>query len=951
MVQPRARAVAIASLLVLTALALLFGVGSPATATTHLGPAVPSSAHPTPGTGGGALRNVAASPAARPTAVRPTLAPGVTEITPSGTVTNASAPISVSGNTYTLTSGFTGALLIERNGSIINGAGKNLNALSGNGNTIEVFGAQSVTVENFNITNGTYAVYADAVSGLTLTGNTVQATYIAIEVDLSGNLTITNNVARGSQGALYLYYDAAVVVSGNSFQGSTSYGIYPEFVQQLLAQNNNLSGSYDGFEAYSLTTATISSNTIQNSRYAVYVDQASDLVISLNNVSGSEYGIYLEYTNNIRGTYDEGSGGGSGYVGLETYFSTNTVFSHLRFIGYIDEGVYLEYSTNGSVTSSTLSNDDYGFYTYETSQVICTGNNLSLSYYGVYVEYGAHYLISNNSITSTGSSGATAIESYEIAQISVQNNSAPGFAFGFYDEYSSQLTVRNNDLAHEHYDDYGIYLYEENSVWVLNNNVYNASGYGIYAEYVGSLVVSGNSVSYAGNEGIYVYESQFGEVVGNTVDHANNYSLDIEYCVDFTVSNNVADDTLASFGTALYLYYNTNVAAMNNTLSRTNYSIYAEGDVGDQITGNNASFAHEGIFLGYLANVTVAGNEFWTDHWSFDLTDSANVLIYHNNFVGDAGWIISGGVSANIRWDNGYPSGGNFWSNWTSPDAQGGPGQNVPGADGIVDHPFVVNTTFSDHYPLAAPWVVHTITFTESGLPAGTAWQVTVNGAIFASTGASIGYPEPDGATSTYSYSVARVNGYLAPTPASGSGTMSRTDVSVDVTFAPYTYTVTVTETGLKTGSSWSVTLGGKTLSGSAASITFSEPNGTYAYSALPVAGYISPNANGSVPVSSAGATVQVSYVALQQGSGASTGASPTGYSATLVYALVGLIVVLGVLAALGFLLGRRRAPPAPTTPWMPPPSGSSAPPAAGGSPAPPPGATGGSPPPPPGPA
>jgi hypothetical protein len=51
-------------------------------------------------------------------------------------------------------------------------------------------------------------------------------------------------------------------------------------------------------------------------------------------------------------------------------------------------------------------------------------------------------------------------------------------------------------------------------------------------------------------------------------------------------------------------------------------------------------------------------------------------------------------VSINV-WDDGYPSGGNFWSDYTDVDLNN---------DGIWDHPYVIDENNIDRYPLVNPW-------------------------------------------------------------------------------------------------------------------------------------------------------------------------------------------------------------------------------------------------------
>jgi len=55
--------------------------------------------------------------------------------------------------------------------------------------------------------------------------------------------------------------------------------------------------------------------------------------------------------------------------------------------------------------------------------------------------------------------------------------------------------------------------------------------------------------------------------------------------------------------------------------------------------------------------------------------------------------------SAN-SWNDSYPSGGNYWSDYTDVDEKSGPNQDQPVSDGIWDHPYVIDENNVDHYPI-----------------------------------------------------------------------------------------------------------------------------------------------------------------------------------------------------------------------------------------------------------
>jgi len=143
----------------------------------------------------------------------------------------------------------------------------------------------------------------------------------------------------------------------------------------------------------------------------------------------------------------------------------------------------------------------------------------------------------------------------------------------------------------------------------------------------------------------------------------------------------------------------------------------------------------------------------------------------------------------------------------------------------------------------------YSVTFTESGLPSGTLWSVTLNGTTKSSTTNTITFSVPNG---TYSYSIGSVNGYTT-SPSSGTITVNGANVNIAVIFTPVpvkTYTVTFTENGLQSGTMWYVNLSnGQSFSSTTNTITFNEPNGTYSYSIATVSGYTASPSSGTITV------------------------------------------------------------------------------------------------------
>ena len=159
------------------------------------------------------------------------------------------------------------------------------------------------------------------------------------------------------------------------------------------------------------------------------------------------------------------------------------------------------------------------------------------------------------------------------------------------------------------------------------------------------------------------------------------------------------------------------------------------------------------------------------------------------------------------------------------------------------------------------------VTFNETGLPTGTNWAVTLNGNQTSNTGPTITFTEKDG---TYNYTVGVPVGYTAA-PSSGSVTVVGKAVGQNVTFTkssgPTQYTVTFTESGLPSGTAWSVILNGTTKTSTTTTLTFSEPNGTYSYTVVGVSGYTSTPSSGSITVNRGPTGASITFTAMPAGS------------------------------------------------------------------------------------
>jgi hypothetical protein len=165
--------------------------------------------------------------------------------------------------------------------------------------------------------------------------------------------------------------------------------------------------------------------------------------------------------------------------------------------------------------------------------------------------------------------------------------------------------------------------------------------------------------------------------------------------------------------------------------------------------------------------------------------------------------------------------------------------------------------------PVTVPIITFTlqtysVTFTESGLPSGTAWYVNLtNGMTSGSiTGSSYSFVMSNG---TYSYSISTAEKEYHPEFYTGSISVKGT-TPVSVMFVKTVYMVTFHQSGLPADTTWSITINNVEHNVTTDSFNISLPNGTYSYTVSSVSGYSVSKGTGSVTVNGSAITVNVTF-------------------------------------------------------------------------------------------
>jgi parallel beta-helix repeat protein len=121
----------------------------------------------------------------------------------------------------------------------------------------------------------------------------------------------------------------------------------------------------------------------------------------------------------------------------------------------------------------------------------------------------------------------------------------------------------------------------------------------------------------------------------------------------------------------------------------------------------------EGIRLVNSSNNTICGNIIDSSRSAgikIESSDSVGNKIYDNTICNNNPNAYT--VSDGNKWDNGYPSGGNYWSDGNHTNVKSGQDQMEPGSDLICDNPYNISPLARDQYPQVNP--------------VGTPWQIKV---------------------------------------------------------------------------------------------------------------------------------------------------------------------------------------------------------------------------------
>lgn len=219
---------------------------------------------------------------------------------------------------------------------------------------------------------------------------------------------------------------------------------------------------------------------------------------------------------------------------------------------------------------------------------------------------------------------------------------------------------------------------------LISNGIYVEKSYPIIVnksltiigENARDTIIDGNKT----DRGVFLVKANYVKIINLTIQNTTE-TYGVSGIHLFNVQHvEIFDCIVKNCGNGIQLTNST-----NNTIARNN------------VTSNYSM----GICLHSDSSHNLIVGNFIADNNSTGLGipdyQSSNNKIFHNSFVSNN--VQQSSIGSSTFWDNGYPSGGNYWSDHLHIDLYHGVHQNISGSDGLVDE----NYMDIDKYPLVEP--------------------------------------------------------------------------------------------------------------------------------------------------------------------------------------------------------------------------------------------------------
>ena len=546
---------------------------------------------------------------------------------------------------------------------------------------------------------------------------------------------IANNTIRKSEYGIRLISSHYNTVANNSFPLGTWHGIFLDSSNANIIANNTILDVWNGIRLHDSGDNTITDNVIQSSQRAILLDSSWNITLTGNvMIEGGIIiqGELIQYWDTHTITVSNLAGGKPVYYWKDAIGGTLPAGAGQVILANCDS-ITIKNQSFGNGTSGV----QIGF----SSGITIADNTASDVWMFLKLAFSHDNTISNNTVSS---SQVSSIDIDNSDRNTIANNVISNSSWGGLSVYMSDNdliydnTIRNNT-------EYGISLGRLNNSVVANNKVLsNGDGIRLWGSHRNTI--DNNTASWNEKHGFYLAGSENTTLSNNNVSHngdlstffAANAGILLDWSVNLALFNNRMIENGIYFWGEL-IHYITNEIDTSNLVNGKPVHFWKQRNGGTVpanagqviladctdvlVEGQDLNNGTVGVALAFssanrIANNTVLRNWMGIDlfhsndnsihnnaaalnTYGIGLSQSDNNVLYHNNIIDNSNQAYDD-TNTN-RWDDGYPFGGNYWSDYSGLDDKRGPNQNEPGSDGIGDTPYTIDVDSRDRYPLMNP--------------------------------------------------------------------------------------------------------------------------------------------------------------------------------------------------------------------------------------------------------
>ncbi|MCK5291229.1 MAG: right-handed parallel beta-helix repeat-containing protein [Thermoplasmata archaeon] len=520
------------------------------------------------------------------------------------------------------------------------------------------------SVANNIFLDGSVGVYLDPASSNNsfldndISSNTLEGVYI----ENSDDNTISGNDVSSNGHGISLVGSRNNVLTGNAML-ENGVLILGDSLEYWNTHSIDASNIINGKPVYYWKNTT--GGTIPSGAGEVVLANCTDVIVKNQNVSDGTVGIATGFSSGI--TILNNTASSSGHTGIYVHRSHNNTIRNNTVSHSLRTGIHIELSNDNTISENVVSGNEVGIASNNSNRNSMSDNSvISNTRTGILLKSSQNSIVSRNFVSSN--------------------------RFGIDVNRSMYVTLSDNTMIRD-----GI-LISRGSLQHWTTHAIDSLN-----------TVNGKSVYYWKNTVGGTVPPGAGEVIlanctAVTVENQNlsdgTVGIELGHSTNNTISNNMANSNSLA---GIYLWVSEGNTIFNNTAS-SNRGWGVANDCSDKnvIIGNFVSDNKDGIFHWIGGRNLIVNNTALNNQNGISLWSCPNCQIYHNVLMnnGRQAWNDQNAS----QWDNGYPSGGNYWSDYMGIDNCSGPNQDVcPDPDGIGDTPYDIEIYGQDRYPLMVP--------------------------------------------------------------------------------------------------------------------------------------------------------------------------------------------------------------------------------------------------------